>query len=422
MRKLLLTCVLAFGVTLALLVVGQDGGAPQADRATTDPPASQLSRLEARARTKPRDVDSLVRLGKGYIDAAGDTGDIRFYERADRVLTRALARDRRNAAAWTESGVLRLIRHDFRGALVDGSRARELAPEAGKPLGVLVDANVETGRYDEAARVLQQMVDLKPNLDSYARVSYLRELRGDLDGAVEALDLAEAAAGAAGENVAYIRSLRATLDFNRGRHARARAAFQRVLDVIPDYGPAHYGLARMDAGAGRLDAARRRLLPLAERFPELYILVLLGEIEQAAGRPDAARRWFDAVRERREDFTAASANTDVESAVFEADHGDRQAAVAFARKAWRDAPSVTSADALGWALTRSGDARRGLQWGRRALRLGSRDPLFLFHVGIAAADAGRPREARRHLRAALRANPGFSPIHADRARRVLAAG
>ena len=95
-----------------------------------------------------------------------------------------------SAAAYTERGILRLGRHDFRGALSDGERARSLAPGVVKPLGVLVDANIELGRYQDAERVLQRMVDLKPNLDSYARVAYLRELRGDLDGASEALTLA----------------------------------------------------------------------------------------------------------------------------------------------------------------------------------------------------------------------------------------
>ncbi len=38
-------------------------------------------------------------------------------------------------------------------------------------------------RYEQAGRALQQMIDLQPNLASYARVSYFRELHGDLAGA-----------------------------------------------------------------------------------------------------------------------------------------------------------------------------------------------------------------------------------------------
>ena len=83
-------------------------------------------------------------------------------------------------------------------------------------------------------------------------------------------------------------------------------------------------------------------------------------------------------------------NTDVELAIYEADHGDRERAVTLAREAWAQAPSVRAADALGWALTRAGRAEDGLRWARRALRLGSLDPTFRYHAGIAAGQA-RPR-------------------------------
>jgi Flp pilus assembly protein TadD len=83
---------------------------------------------------------------------------------------------------------------------------------------------------------------------------------------------------------------------------------------------------------------------------------------------------------------------------------------------------VRSADALGWSLTRAGDARAGLGWARRALRLGSRDPMFLYHAGIAALRAGDAVDARAWLRRALALNPRFNPLHAVRARAVLRAG
>jgi Flp pilus assembly protein TadD len=80
---------------------------------------------------------------------------------------------------------------------------------------------------------------------------------------------------------------------------------------------------------------------------------------------------------------------------------------------------VRSADALGWALTASGHPRAGLAWAHRALRLGSRDPLFLYHAGMAARAAGAPAEARTLLARALELNPHFSPLYAPRAERAL---
>ena len=63
--------------------------------------------------------------------------------------------------------------------------------------------------------------------------------------------------------------------------------------------------------------------------------------------------------------------------------------MALGRRLWRAAPSVGSADALGWALTRAGRPREGLRWARRALAHGSRDPSFLRHAAVAAQARGR---------------------------------
>ena len=106
---------------------------------------------------------------------------------------------------------------------------------------IRVDALVELGRYDEAERELQAMIDRKPNLAAYARVSYLRELRGDLDGAAKAMRFAAAAGGPAAENRAYVLALLGELERRRGRPDAAQA--------------------RVRGGAGDRAAASRRPRP-----------------------------------------------------------------------------------------------------------------------------------------------------------------
>src|SRR5439155_27115786 len=113
--------------------------------------------------------------------------------------------------------------------------------------------------------------------------------------------------------------------------------------------------------------------------------------------------------------------TDVDLALFEASHGCPVRAVALARRAWAEAPGVRSADALGWALTRAGRPAAGLRFAHRALALGSRDPMFLFHAGLSAQAAGRASEARAYLGESLALNPRFSSLYAPRAERALCA-
>jgi pentatricopeptide repeat protein len=360
-------------------------------------------------------------LGDAYLQKARETFDPSYYARAESALREALRRDPRDAGALTAMGSLANARHDFTAGLRFGRRAQAAAPGAAKPYGVVVDAFVELGRYEAAERALQRMVDLKPNLDSYARVSYFRELHGDLPGALEAMRLAASAGGDARENLAYVQTLIGNLELARGRTGAARDAYRLALSRYPAYAPAQAGLARTDAARGDLSGAIRRYRRVVARLPLPEYAVGLAEAELAAGRRRAARDDLALVAVQQRLLRRGGVNVDAEMALVEADHGSPARAVRLARSAWAAAPSVRAADALGWALARAGRPAAGLVYAQRALRLGSRDPVYLYHAGIAARDAGRPDLARRHLSRALEAAPRFSPLHAPRARRALEA-
>jgi hypothetical protein len=158
---------------------------------------------------------------------------------------------------------------------------------------------------------------------------------------------------------------------------------------------------------------------VVDRLPLPEYVIALGEAEIAAGRRAAGRRTLELVSAQRRLLDRGGVNADVELALFEADHGSPRRGVELARRAWSAAPSVRSADALGWALTRAGGPAEGLRWARRALRLGSRDAGFLLHAGIAAARAGRPALARRWLADAGGRPGALGPLQARVARRAL---
>ena len=273
---------------------------------------------------------------------------------------------------------LALARHDFRDGLRLARRARRLGPELARPFSVLVDAEVELGRYEQAGRSLQRMIDLQPTLASYARVSYFRELHGDLAGAASAMSLAVSAGAGAPENVAYVQTLLGDLEALRGRPGAARRAYAAALAGVEGYVPAIASLAQLDAATGHLPAAIRGYEAIVRRRPLPQYVIALGEIQQVAGRRAEARETFALVDAERRLLAAGGVNTDVEIALFEADHGDRGRAVDLARRAWRDAPSVRSADAV--------------ELGADAIRARERWP----GLGASSAAAGFARSAHAH--------------------------
>ena len=160
-----------------------------------------------------------------------------------------------------------------------------------------------------------------------------------------------AAGGAVPENVAYVQSLLGHLELARGNEGAARRAFSSSLRGVRSYVPALVGLARLDGARGDLGGAIRRWREVVERLPLPEYVLGLGEAELAAGQRTQAARDLELVGAERKLLAAAGVNTDVELALYEADHGDRARGVELARRAWASAPSVRSADAMGSALS-----------------------------------------------------------------------
>lgn len=360
-------------------------------------------------------------LGAAMLQQLRETADPSLYSRAQLAFAEALKRDPRNLDAKVGTGALALARHDFRAALRHGMAARRINRGSFAPFAVIVDAQVELGRYGAAERTLQQMIDFKPTLSSYARVSYFRELHGDLDGAVAAMRLAESSEPGPGENSSYVQTLLGNLELARGRLAAAEASYRGALVAFPGYAPATAGLAGVDAARGNFGPAIDRLREVVQRLPLPEYVIALGETEQAAGRVAAANATYELVGVEAKLLRANGVNTDVELALFGANHGSAAEAVVLGRRAWRQAPSVRSADAYAWALSRAGHDAAALQYSAEAMKLGSRDPSFLYHAGLIAKRAGRAAQARAHLSQLVEQSPRFSPLYGPRAQRVLEA-
>ncbi|HUO70219.1 MAG TPA: tetratricopeptide repeat protein [Solirubrobacteraceae bacterium] len=425
--RVLITAAVAFLAALAVLTLVHRGPAqpalPPATSLETGPPAlttdQSIAKLQMTIRAGLGGPDAYANLGQAYLQKVRETGDPTFYPKAQGVLDTALARDPHDVGALSGLGALALARHQFRLGLGYGLEAHRVAPDVLQPYFVIVDAEVELGRYRDAQITLQRLVDLRPTLASYARVSYFRELHGDLPGAIRAMQLAVSAGGATPENLAYVQTLLGNLEFDRGHLTAAERDYETAALSFHSYVPAIAGLAQVDAARGELDRAAAAYRYAMNRLPLPQYIVGLGEVELAAGRARQAENDLALVGAEERLLQANGVNTDVDLALFEANHGSPQRAVILARRAWAQAPSVRSADALGWALTRAGDPALGLVWAHRAVRLGSIDPTFLYHAGTSALESGNRAQARRYLERALALNPRFSPLFAPLARQEL---
>lgn len=378
-----------------------------------------ITALQARLRAFPQDWKSSASLGLAYVQEARVTADPTYYPKAGGVLQRSLAlHGRDNFEAMVGMAALAAARHDFVAALDWGERAKAVNPYNGSVYGVIGDAQVELGRYDDAFVTFQTMVDTRPDLASYARVSYARELQGDVAGAIRAMKGAQVFAATPADR-AWAANQLGELYFNNGRLGRAAQQYRLGTNLAPSFVPPEAGLAKVAWARGDVGEAIERYAEVVQRYPSPEYVIALGELYELTGETELGREQFDLVSTIQRLFASNGVNVDLELSLYEADHGDAAAALDTARAEWDRRHSILVADALAWALHASGDDRAAARYSRKALALGTRNALMLFHAGMIHLATGDRAAAVELLTEALDTNPFFSIRYAAEAEATL---
>jgi tetratricopeptide (TPR) repeat protein len=382
---------------------------------------SSIERLQAHLKIYPNDTNAYAQLGASMLQRVRENADPSLYIQAEGAFSEALKRDSQQLDALIGMGSLALSRHEFAQALIWGEKALAVNPYRAQIYGVIGDAQVELGRYADAVQTIQKMVDTRPDIASYSRVSYLRELHGDVPGAIDAMTRAAKAGAPGAEPTLWALTYIGHLHFNMGDLKRAEEMYAAALQQQPGYAYAQAGIARVRAAQGRYDEAIAIYQSILDKLPLPQWAIELSEVYTATGKSEQALAQLDLVRAIQQLNADAAMNVDLEMALFEADHGDPAKAVALARAAYAKRPSIQGADALAWALYHAGEFDEAWTHAQEALKLGTKDALLHFHAGMIAAELeGHGGEAQRLLRTALDINPHFSVRYAPIAQMALA--
>ena len=398
-------CVKICGVATIFLVL-MVSGYSAAD--TLSPAQQKIVSAQHAIKKNPNRYQFHNRLAMAFTQRARETGNPEFYLRADEALGRSLQLAPTNFDALKIQVWILLGKHEFAKALEAAGRLNKHVPDDVMVYGMLTDAYLELGNYEAAERAAQWMLDLHPgNIPGLARAAYLRELFGDMDGAVDLLVQAyQRSPHRETEQRAWFLTQIANIHLMQGKPNIADQLLQQALELFPNYHYALAALAKTRTYQQKHEEAadlQRKHYKIAPHPENMYLLAKALERLENAPQATAAFKSFEE-QARLEIEKADNANREL--IFYYADDAKKpDEALRIARLEIGRRQDVYTLDAYAWALNvneKFDEARRQIE---TALKVGVRNVRFFYHAGAIAARQGDEKNAKRFFKLAIELNP-----------------
>ncbi|MCC2548354.1 tetratricopeptide repeat protein [Hymenobacter sp. BT175] len=386
--------------------------------------------LLARLRANPDDTKAKLLLAQAYMQEARVTGNHPYYDMAAmKLLTDVLAKEPENFEALCSKASLCLTQHHFSQGLEMAQRALQVNSGAAYVYGLLCDANVELGNYPEAVKMADKMNQVRPDLRAYSRVSYLREIHGDLPGAIEAMDLAADAGYPGLEQTEWARVNLGHLYEITGDLPRAEQQYRNSLEARPHYA---YALA----GLGSVEKARHNYAKAIEYFQSARATVqdyafadeltdlyrLNNEPAKADKMAREAIAMLAGAAEEADENEEMGHYADRELAYAYLKTGELDKALTHAQIEYERRPdNIDVCETMAWVHYKRGEYAKAQAMMTKARRTKSTNPTLLCRAGLIETKNGRMAEGQTLIRQALSINPFLDLDLADEGRKLLAA-
>ncbi|MDP2310130.1 MAG: hypothetical protein Q8P18_29200 [Pseudomonadota bacterium] len=197
--------------------------------------------------------DSALVLANLFVREARLTSDPGFYTLADSALTCASSRAPGDLEAQRLRAHVWIQFHRFAEVEVLAERLAGAEGAGWLDHVLLGDARMEQGELDAAGESYQRAVNLRPNLEVYDRIGWLRWLWGDVEGALEMQELA-VSAGSPQDPEPYAWAL-TRLGWLHALRGQPAPELDAALTLVPNYQPALFARGRVRLHEGHPGAA-----------------------------------------------------------------------------------------------------------------------------------------------------------------------
>ena len=352
-------------------------------------PAEQaLAAAQKVVAANPHKADGYTQVALALARRARETSDTAYYTKAEEAISRSLELSPDNFQAKKMRVWVLLGKHEFRQALELAQTLNTHTPDDLLVYGFLTDANVELGNYKDAETACQWMLDLRPgNIPAFTRAAYLRELFGDIEGAIELMTKAfDRTPPVEIEDRAWALTQLGHLEWVGGRTDRAEQMLQQALALFPDYHYALAGLAKVRVSQKKYGEAADLLKRRYTAAPHPENLYALAEGLERAGRRSEAKAAFVEFEPRALKESVTWDNANRELIFYYVDHAKKPAdALRIATLEMSRRQDVHTLDAYAWALYANKQLREARATMERALAVGVRDPEMLARAKVIGA-------------------------------------
>jgi len=362
-------------------------------------PAEKSIALARQAISKhPGQAEPYNALAFALARRARETADPNHYVQAEEAVKKSLALAPGNLGAEKARIWILLGKHEFAIGLELARGLNQRVPDDVMVYGFLTDAHVQLGNYEEAEKAADWMLRLRPgNIPGLTRAAYLRELFGDIEGALELMTMAfHSTPFQEFEDRAWIMTQMAHLYLVSGRVDQAEQAARQALGLFPEY---HYALATLAevrtiqkkyAEAAELLRRRHHSAPHPEN------LYALAEALARAGRTAEARVAFSRFENEARGEMNQADNANRELVLYYAGPGSKpRDALRIARVELARRRDVYTREAYAWALFKSGRWQEARSEFEAVLAVGIQDPKLLERAA-AVMRGTRPAAALGH--------------------------
>jgi tetratricopeptide (TPR) repeat protein len=349
----------------------------------------------------PKDFEAYNALALALSRRARETSDVKFYTQAGDALQKSFEISLGNFDGERIHVWLSLGKHEFAAALDRAKKLSGKMPDDVMLYGFLTDANVELGNYKDAEVSAQWMLDLRAgNIPGLTRAAYLRELFGDIDGAIDLMEMAyQSTPPSEAEDRAWITTQMAHLKLAGGKISDAEDLTHQALAMFPGY---HYALGTLAKVRIQQHRFAEAVALLRERYnaaPHAENLYDLAEALQLAGRENEAKVAFAEFEQKSLLETNRADNSNHELIFYYADHTKEPAkALEVAKRELSRRHDVFTLDSYAWALYVNGQYAEARKQIETALSIGIHDAKLYRHAGEIALKAGDRAAAEGYLR------------------------